>query len=173
MDTNIQDNLRCFTLDEFPISDNYGEGFTFKNDGKDFITKGTYDYHNKEYREISLNITSYGIQHYYARIFIGVNNIDMDNPSHSILGSLREAGIPDNCKSLDLELTRKVTSEEKENFPNRWGGYDVGEPTDAFYSEEDIISLFKKILPNMLKGKWHVGIRAFHTVYSEDFLVEY
>lgn len=173
MNTNIQDNLRCFTLDEFPIPDNYGDGFLFKVDDEEYITKGVYDYPNKEYREIRLVISTFGVQHYYASINIHVRNVNVEHPERSIFGCYCEKVIPNNYQDLRFELTRKVTQEEKENYPNRWVGYDVGDDTDAFYNEDDIISLFKEILPNMLVGKWCVCIRSCNMKHFDDILVEY
>ena len=39
--------------------------------------------------------------------------------------------------------------------------------------EEEIISVFKKMLPNLLKGKWNIDIRAYSNSSCETFLVEY
>lgn len=173
MNTNIQDYLRCLTLDEFPIPDNYGDGFLFKVDDKEYITKGEYDYQNKEYRKIILCISTFGVQHYYASINIGVENIDIAKPTHSIFGCYCDKVIPNNYKSLRFELVRKVTLEEKNSYPNRWVGYNIGDNTDAFYNEYDIIKLFKEILPSMLIGKWSVSIKSFHNEYNDNFLVKY
>lgn len=50
------------------------------------------------------------------------------------------------------------------------GDYDVGDTTDAFYCEEDIITLFKELLSNMVKGKWSVDIGAYHNNYDEKYV---
>lgn len=170
---NIQDNFRIQNDVEFPIKSNYGEGFSFNIGDKAYITKGNYDYQNKEYRKIILRISTFGIQHYYATIDIYVDNVDVDQPTSSIGGYLGGIIIPDNYQSITLELIRKVTAKEKDDFPNRWGGYYAGDNTDAFYNEDDIITLFKELLPNMLKGKWSVYIDAYHNNYDEKYLIEY
>ena len=169
---NIEDNFRSRNDIEFPISDNYGEGFSFKCDDKDYITKGRYDYKNNEYRTIKLKIYSYGVQHYYAEISIGVDNVEIEHPNHTIGGYLGGVVIPHNYENIKLELIRNVTEKEKEDFPNRWGDYDVDDTTDAFYCEEDIITLFKELLSNMVKGKWSVDIDSYHTHYDEKYLIE-
>ena len=157
----------------FPIKNNYGEGFTFKIDDKDYITKGKYDYKNPEYRIIKLFITSFGVQHYYASIKIDVNNIEVNNPSHQIGGYMRGVTIPYEYQSLKLELLRKVNAEEKEKFYIRWKDYDIGDKTDAYYSEEEIITLFKSILPDLIEGKWKVIIDHYSTCINEEYLVDY
>ena len=173
MEKILEDHFMDWDLENFPIHDNYGEGFSFSVNNEKYITKGSYDYQNKEYRNLVLEITTFGVQHYYASINVAVNNIEIDKPSHMIGGYLGGVVIPDKYQSLKIEMNRKVTLEEKNNFPNRWGDYDVDDFTNAFYNEEEIISVFKKMLPNLLKGKWNIDIRAYSNSSCETFLVEY
>lgn len=157
----------------FPIKSNYGEGFTFNIDKKQYITKGYCDYKNPEYRIIKLYISTFGVQHYYASIRIDVNNVEIDNPQCQVGGYLGGVVIPYEYKSLKLELLRKVNAKEKEQYYGRWKDYDVDDKTNAFYSEEEIITLFKNILPELIKGKWKVIIDKCSACENEEYLIEY
>ena len=75
MEKIIEDHFMDWDLENFPIHDNYGEGFSFSVNNEKYITKGSYDYRNKEYRNLVLEITTFGVQHYYASIKVAVNNM--------------------------------------------------------------------------------------------------
>lgn len=171
---NVFENFIEGALDSYPIPSNYGEGFSFRlHNGVKYITKGSYDFKNPDYRIIALSVTTFGVQHYYGSISIGVDNVNEKKQTHRISGYMDGIKIPSDYQSLHLELVRKVTQDNKDKYPLRWKDYEVGEYTNAFYSSEEIVSLFKNMLPELLTGKWCVRISTFSKNDYEKFLADY
>lgn len=157
-------NLRDHTYYShiLPIDQKRGLGFEFISSGKRYITTGDINKDLPTHREARLSISTYGVAHYYGKLKININNTDINNSSRSISGFLgKGVAIPDECKSLDIELLRLVTEEDKSDDPRRWEDYDIGDKTNAFYLEEDIIELIRNLATLIFKGKWVIIIDGY------------
>lgn len=155
-------NLCNHTYDThiMPIEQNRGLGFEFQYNGDNFITTGIFNKNLPLYREAYLEISTFGVNHYYGTLKILVWNTDVLKPGRSVGGYLGGVYIPSECNSLSIELLRLVTEGEKIRDPQRWWGYEVGAKTNAFNSAEEIVTLMREIAPLMLSGKWVVKVES-------------
>lgn len=141
------------------IPQNIGEGFQFKLDDKIYTTTGSYTKDRK--RLINIEISSFcglcgGAIHYYATLYIKVNNV-CDNSSVS--GYLGGIEIPNEYQTIKGEFVRPLTQKEIDNQPNRWDfGYEVGDLVNAFESIEEIENLIKKFKKKFSSKEWKVEI---------------
>lgn len=142
------------------IPQNIGEGFQFNLHGKIYTTTGSYTKNEKRlaYIKISSFVGLCGDAiHYYATLYIGVNNV-CDNSSVS--GYLGGIEIPNEYQTIKGEFVRPLTQKEIDEQPRRWDfTYQVGDLVNAFESLEEIESLIKKLKKKFASKEWKVEIR--------------
>lgn len=128
------------------IPQNIGEGFQFNLSGKTYTTMGRYTKDKK--RLINIEISSFyglcgGAIHYYATLYINVGGIEIPNEYQTIKG----------------EFVRPLTQKEKNEQPDRWAWYQVGDLVNAFESLQEIESLIKNLKKKFSSKEWKVEIR--------------
>lgn len=142
------------------IPQNIGEGFQFNLHGKIYTTTGSYTKNEKRlaYIKISSFVGLCGDAiHYYATLYIKVNNV-CDNSSVS--GYLGGIEIPNEYQTIKGEFVRPLTQKEIDEQPRRWDfTYQVGDLVNAFESIEEIESLIKKLKKKFASKEWKVEIR--------------
>lgn len=142
------------------IPQNIGEGFQFNLDDKIYTTTGRYTKDGK--RIVNIVIRSFaglcgGATHYYATLYIYVNNV-CDNSSVS--GYLGGIEIPNEYQTIKGEFVRPLTQKEIDEQPRRWDfTYQEGDLVNAFESLEEIESLIKKLKKKFASKEWKVEIR--------------
>lgn len=142
------------------IPQNIGEGFQFNLDDKIYTTTGIYTKDGK--RIVNIVIRSFaglcgGATHYYATLYIYVNNV-CDNSSVS--GYLGGIEIPNEYQTIKGEFVRPLTQKEIDEQPRRWDfPYQEGDLVNAFESLEEIESLIKKLKKKFASKEWKVKIR--------------
>lgn len=127
-----------------PIDDHFGEGFGFDLDGKHYETKPSLDRDGK--LDVIVNITSWiGIvsyaQHYYARMTAIVHN---SNGNGTISGYMGGIEIPEENKTLTIELGRPLTEEENKEINNPESSLYLYEPFGRilrFNTREDCLEV--------------------------------
>lgn len=99
-----------------------------------------------------------GAIHYYATLYVKVNNV-CDNSSVS--GYLGGIEIPNEYQTIKGEFVRPLTQKEIDEQPRRWDfPYKEGDLVNAFESLEEIESLIKKLKKKKFSSKeWKVEIR--------------
>lgn len=98
-----------------------------------------------------------GAIHYYAKLYIKVNNV-CDNSSVS--GYLGGIEIPNEYQTIKGEFVRPLTQKEIDKQPDRWGyWYQAGYLVNAFESLEYIESLIKNLKKKFSSKEWKVEIR--------------
>jgi len=135
----------------------FGVGLKFKDD-KDIeyttLPREKYEaiIHAKisSWRGISMNAI-----HYYAKIELPDLTLsyikDGKERQSSISGSFDKFK-PNDAKSFTIEVIRKLTSKEIEDDPERWNAYDVGDETNGWEVEEELITMVKKIIRTRFKS---------------------
>ena len=141
------------------IPQNIGEGFQFNLSGKTYTTTGSYTKDGK--RIVNIEIRSFvclcgGAIHYYATLCIDVSNV-CDNSSVS--GYLGGIEVPNEYQTIKGEFVRPLTQKEKDNQPDRWYWYQVGDLVNAFESLQEIESLIKNLKKKFSSKEWKVEIR--------------
>ena len=141
------------------IPQNIGEGFQFNLHGEIYTTTGSYTKDGK--RIVNIEIRSFaglcgGSIHYYATLYIKVNNV-CDNSSVS--GYLGGIEIPNEYQTIKGEFVRPLTQKEKDKQPDRWYWYQVGDLVNAFESLQEIESLIKNLKKKFASKEWKVEIR--------------
>ena len=142
------------------IPQNIGEGFQFNLSGKIYTTMGSYTTDGK--RLMNIEIRSFcglcgGAIHYYATLYIDVNNVCGNNSVKGYLGGIE---IPNKYKTIKGEFVRPLTQKEKDKQPDRWGyGYQVGDLVNAFESLQEIENLIKNLKKKFSSKEWKVVIR--------------
>ena len=141
------------------IPQNIGEGFQFELSGKTYTTKGIYTKDKK--RLANIEIRSFcglcaGAIHYYATLCIYVSNVCGDSSAGGYLGGIE---IPNEYQTIKGEFVRLLTQKEKDEQPDRWAGYQVGDLVNAFESLKEIESLIKNLKKKFSSKEWKVEIR--------------
>ena len=141
------------------VPQNIGEGFQFNLSGKTYTTMGSYTKDRK--RLMNIEISSFcglcgGAIHYYATLYIDVNNV-CDNSSVS--GYLGGIEIPNEYQTIKGEFVRPLTQKEIDKQTDRWYGYQVGDLVNAFESLKEIESLIKNLKKKFSSKEWKVEIR--------------
>ena len=141
------------------IPQNIGEGFQFNFSAKTYTTMGSYTKDKK--RLMNIEISSFcglcgGAIHYYATLYINVDNVC---GNISISGYLRGIDIPNEYQTIKGEFVRLLTQKEKDEQPDRWAGYQVGDLVNAFESLKEIESLIKNLKKKFSSKEWKVEIR--------------
>ena len=141
------------------VPQNIGEGFQFNLYGKTYTTMGRYTKDKK--RIVNINISSFyglwgGATHYYATLYIDVNNVCGNSSVDGYLGGIE---IPNEYKTIKGEFVRPLTQKEKDEQPDRWGfGYQVGGLVNAFESLEEIEELIKNFKKKFSTEEWEIDI---------------
>lgn len=128
-------------------------------------------------REIVIEITSFRgacawAEHYYATIKADGIKIcsrekEADGKEHIVIHGgyicqeykdlpKEKKDIWDSCYQIDV--MRHVSNEMIEDNPDRWEGYEVGWPTNAFDTKEDVLEAAKKIIAARFSKEWVVRI---------------
>ena len=141
------------------IPQNIGEGFQFNLHGEIYTTTGSYTKDGK--RIVNIEIRSFaglcgGAIHYYATLYINVNNVCDNSSVSGYLGGIK---IPNEYQTIKGEFVRPLTQKEKDKQPDRWYWYQVGDLVNAFESLEEIESLIKKLKKKFASKEWKVEIR--------------
>lgn len=115
----------------FPLPLNYGEDFSAELDD------GLYRIVNSHV--VEMEITTFGVRHYYlsAKLLLWFKKVGEDRFRYGLFRDKdgNRVTLPDN---IVIDVCRDVTEEDIRKDPYRWEGYDVGDPTNAFDSLEDI-----------------------------------
>lgn len=91
-------------------------------------------------RTVKINITTFGVTHYYADIIAdGVCFIEENEKGSTMhlgyicneLSEIRKKNRGKYDSKYRIEVLRLVTKEEIENYPVRWQGYNEGDTTNA------------------------------------------
>lgn len=98
--------------------------------------------------------------HYYATLYIYVDNVCGDSSVSGYLGGIE---IPNEYQDIKGEFVKPLTQKEKDEHPNRWDlSYQVGDLVNAFESLEEIEKLIKKLKKKFSSKEWKVEIiRSF------------
>lgn len=144
------------------INDDYGIGIEMFDSGKKYVSISEYP------RPIYLRITSWrGIssnaRHYYGKLFIYEPELEEYDNNNTIVRRCSISGYtpfkPDEAKSFDIEIVRKLTAEDIRLDKKRWDCYWEGDDVNAFDRYEDILKLGKKIFKNRFTGNWKLEIQ--------------
>ena len=141
------------------VPQNIGEGFQFNLHGKLYTTIGSYTKYKK--RCVNIKISSfYGLcgsaTHYYATLYIDVNNVCGNSHVAGYLGGIE---IPNEYKTIEGEFVRPLTQKEKDEQPDRWScQYQVGDLVNAFESLEEIEELVKNFKKKFSIEEWKINI---------------
>lgn len=164
---NLENHFYSFDLEDIPIEDSRGVGHEFKVRDELYRTQGSMSTTEPGYRQTEFTITSYrgmGGIHFYGSIKVHTHNRGVTN-NNTISGYLGGYKLPKECDSLDISLLRPITPEEIKEYPDRFYGYSDDSLVNCFYSEKEIVSLFKSLIPYIFKGKWEITIDS----YSDEF----
>ena len=140
------------------IPQNIGEGFQFNLNGETYTTMGSYTKDKK--RQAEIEICSFqgfccDAVHYYAKLYIYVDNVGGDSVISGYLGGIE---IPNEYQTIKGEFVRPLTQKEKDEYPDRWDYYQVGDLTNAFESLQDIESLIENLKKKFSSKEWKVEI---------------
>lgn len=114
-------------------------------------------------RKVKIDITTFGVTHYYADIIAdGVDIIEESDEGCVIHGGYICKEYSEICEKnrgkydsqYRIEVLRQVTKEEIEQYPVRWEGYEPGDTTNAFYSEEEAFIQALKIAKARFGNGW-------------------
>lgn len=167
----IEDHLRCFSNHwQYPIPDDFGKGVILKNEqGRDAIVY--YNLDKKGYREVTLDISSYrgsfGAVHFYGKLKSYLNFCEKPEQIGitSISGSFLKGIDRQYSEFLSIELVRPVTKEDLQHDEDynrdRWMRFKIGDSTNGFWTEEDVIKLGTKLFKKMFVGKWKLYIDSY------------
>lgn len=155
----IEQHFYFSDLKNFPYSDNYGTGFKFKLDNLDYEIQGDY---KGEYRKATFSTHSYvgyGGIHYYGSIKFYTSNVCITpgKTGRSISGYLKGIELPEESKTVRIDILRPLELKEINEDKNRWEYYKEGDLVNAFYNEEDILKIFKECVNQIFKGKWIIN----------------
>jgi len=145
------------------IPPSFGVGLKYKSHGRRYITVG-----DEKPRRVILDVRSWvgvsmGAIHYYGHLkYFGVSS-DVIGGSED--DSVYTSDAPDASQSGDIELTRKLTAKDEgvgksyDDYVafgggNRFAGYEVGEPTNCFDTEDDVIEKAKKEFKRIFGSGW-------------------
>lgn len=141
------------------IPQNIGEGFQFDLSDKTYTTMGSYTKDKKRLMNIVIS-SFFGLCgeaiHYYAKLYINVNNVCGDSSVSGYLGGIE---IPNEYQTIEGEFVRPLTQKEKDEQTGRWGWYQVGDLVNAFESLQEIESLIKNLKKKFSSKEWKVEIR--------------
>jgi hypothetical protein len=141
------------------IPQNIGEGFQFNLSGKTYTTTGSYTKDKK--RLMNIEIRSFrglcgGAIHYYAKLYIYINNVCGNSSVGGYLGGIE---IPDEYETIKGEFVRPLTQKEIDEHPGRWGKWSqVGDLVNAFESLEELEDLIKNFKKKLSSKEWKVEI---------------
>lgn len=161
----------------YPILDKRGIGFKFSYGDGEAEVKAEISRENPGFRKCLFSIHSYtgygGGIHYYGSLKISTYNefINSDGRVLSVGGFLGKGiELPEDSKTLRIDILHPLEQWEFDKYPHRWEHYKLGDLSNAFYTEEELIGVFKKCLPYLLKGKWEVKCE-YWTLDDEIILI--
>jgi len=151
---------------DFVIDVNYGIGkrFTYKGCKCISVYNGEFP-RSAEFEITSLkNIGAVGAVHHYGNILIPglyfkfLTIVGEEKKYHDKGDIVNIIGGVDKCKpksmcNLKIEITRKITQTDLRN-KYRWGGYDAGDNTNAFCSEDYLILHAKRSFKKIFGPGW-------------------
>lgn len=153
----IEKGFDISKIDGF-VPQNIGEGFQFNLYGEIYTTKGIYMKNKK--RIIIINISSFcgfcgGATHYYGNFCIDVLNKCGNSSVSGYCGGIE---IPNEYETIKGEFVRPLTQKEKDEQPDRWDQYKVGDLVNAFESLEEIEELIKNFKKKFSTKEWEIDI---------------
>jgi|LakMenE18May11ns_1017448.scaffolds.fasta_scaffold9955146_5 hypothetical protein len=174
----IEDHFRDYNNHwEFPIPYDFGKDIVLKNKyEKDVICYPSYD--KDGYRNVELYITSWlgsiGAIHYYGRIK-SYSLSFCETPEQigkvSVSGAFTSGTEPKYGDFLNLELVRPVDERDLEHDKHydrdRWLRCKIGDKTNGFWTEEEIVKLGTKLFKKMFVGKWRLYINSYSGKYDK------
>lgn len=164
----------CLDRHDYPqvIEDTAGMDITIPG----YTTRiSKYSLSKKDKRRVRLDITTYGVDHFYGDLRVdGVYFLKTDEEGKTYCTwdsnvYATEKKYPLANSIYDIELTREVTKEEITHYPRRWEGYSPGDPTNAFYTPEEIINLAIQVFKARFKGDWYLEWDDPHTYERKTF----
>ena len=136
-------------------------------------TKPNYIVSTKNPRKVRIEISSYrgiatGAIHYYAAIKAdGITISEVKEDSTTIHGGYICAEYAQICQKnrgkydgvYTIEVMRKLTKEEIENDPRRWGNYKPGDNTNAFYTKFEALKQAIEIVKLRFGKGWVLDLQ--------------
>lgn len=128
---------------QFPMPEDFCNGFEVE------LKDGRYRAVNKN--EVIFHISTFGVQHFYLSVHVYTRLAKLDSDGDPTLRSRAGAvmdvngNIVEYPESIELEILREVTKEDKEACPIRWADYDEGDLTNAFDSRSELMEIVEKI----------------------------
>lgn len=168
----LEDHFYGFEIEKFPIKDKFDTDFKFTLDGEEYIVAVDTDRRYPDRRYATLSITTFGVNHYYGEFKAYTHNIQISNPSTSISGYIGGIEIPDQYADISFSILRRVTEDDLSSDPQRFYGHRVNGLTNGFYTQKEIIDIFKELSPQILSGKWAVKVESFCNRHDEIILID-
>jgi hypothetical protein len=167
----IEDHIRDYENNwEFPIPDDFGKDVILKNDENEDV----YCYYSLDkdgYREVELYISSFrgsiGAVHYYGKLKSHLSFCEKPEEVGKISISGRfTIGIESKYDNfLNIEIVRPVDEKDLQHDEDydrdRWLRYKIGDKTNGFWTEEEIIKIGTKLFKKMFIGKWKLYINSY------------
>lgn len=167
----LEDHFYGFEIEKFPIKDKFDTEFKFTLHDEEYKVVINEDYRYPNRRFATLTIYTFGVQHYYGEFKAYTSNIQISNPSTSISGYIGGIKIPDEYTDTKFNIMRRVTEEDLKDDPQRFYGHRANGLTNGFYTQKEIIDIFKELAPQILSGKWAVGVESFGNRLDEVILI--
>lgn len=180
-DFKLENHIRKSELNywELPIDDKFGEGLELVNEfGTPAFSWVSRD--KNGYREVILRISSYGVDHYYGKLTSYGLNFTDDKTAvgrRSCSGAFLR-GIPEIYSDfLKIQLRRPYgegdEKHDKVHRRDRWLGYELGDLTMGFWTEDEVIETAKEVFKRLFTGKWKLVIESYRgdkdeTVYLDE-----
>lgn len=169
----IENHIQVSENYNYPINDDFGDNLEIINSNNDIVYSWV-DKRKTGKREVILDITTFrgygNAIHYYGNLksyslkfTTDKNGIGRMNTSgYSLNGVYRKY-----VNFFNGELVRPITETEIKKDIDRWYGYKVGDLTNAFESEEEIIKIAKELFNILFKGNWYLTINSYSNKYNE------
>lgn len=165
----VEDYFYDWDLKSFPIPSSYGHGIEIIHNEKKYHSVGYFD--KKGYREATFTVTSWigsgvGI-HYYGSICLSVN-IKEDETGYGVF--IPGMKIPTECKSRHIDIIRPIQEWELKKGYYDPKFFNMESKVAGFYTEEELIKVFKENIDNIFTGKWKITCDYWNT--SEDIFID-
>jgi hypothetical protein len=173
----VEDYLREYEINfPIPVSDDFGKDVILKN----CENKDVYCYYNLDkegYREVELYISSFrgsfGAVHYYGKLKSNLSFCETPEQigKTSISGRFTR-GIDSKYEDfLNIDLVRHVDEKDLQHDEDynrdRWLRYKIGDKTNGFWTEEEVIKLGTKVFKKLFIGKWKLYINSYSGKYDK------
>lgn len=122
----------------------------------------------KNPRKVRIETSTFGVMHYYADITAdGVDLIEDTERGMVIHAGYICEEYSKICKKnvgkydsiYRIEVLRYLTQEEIKQYPARWIGYNAGDTTNAFYSEEEVLEQAIRIVKARFGKGWILNLK--------------